>query len=107
METETCVDHQGLACTNHQETTFGVSSIITGNLHKIVQSYLRSYNDWLKPGPIQFSQCHMDVIQTLRQKLGDVPISPYPGLECSSFLLNCDASDLANGCELLQVVDGK
>ena len=59
-----------------------------------------------KAGPIQLAQCHLDAKQILQEKLSMAPIFPYPNPECT-FLIDCDASEIAIGCELSQVVDGK
>ena len=59
-----------------------------------------------KAGPVQLAKCHLDVIQILKEKLSNAPIFPYPNPECT-FLIDCDASETAIGCELSQVVDGK
>ena len=52
------------------------------------------------------AQCHLDAIENIREKLCNAPIFPYPNPECT-FILDCDASSIAIGCELLQIVDGK
>ena len=59
-----------------------------------------------KSGPIQLPQCHLDAIENIREKLYNAPIFPYPNPEYM-FILDCDASSIAIGCELLQIVDGK
>lgn len=59
-----------------------------------------------KSGPICLTQCHLDTIELIRDKLCNAPIFPYPNPEYT-FILDCDASDTAIGCELSQVVDGK
>ena len=48
----------------------------------------------------------MDVIELLRECICNAPVFPYPSTE-HTFLLDCDASDTAIGCELLQLVDGE
>ena len=58
-----------------------------------------------KSGPIQLDQCHLDVIENIRDKLCNAPIFPYPNPDYT-FVLDCDASETAIGCELLQLVDG-
>ena len=52
------------------------------------------------------AQCHLNAIENIRQKFCNAPIFPYPNPEYT-FILDCDASSTAIGCELLQDVDGK
>ena len=59
-----------------------------------------------KSDPIQLAQCHLDAIENIRKKLCNAPIFPYPHPKYT-FILDCDASSTAIGCELLQIVDGK
>ena len=58
-----------------------------------------------KSGPIQLDQCHLDVIENIRDKLCNALIFPYSNPDYT-FVLDCDASETAIGCELLQLVDG-
>ena len=58
-----------------------------------------------KSGPIQLDQCHLDVNENIRDKLRNAPIFPYPNPDYT-FVLDCDASETAIGCELLQLADG-
>ena len=45
------------------------------------------------------------MIESIRDKLCNAPIFPYPNPDYT-FILDCDASETAIGCELLQLVDG-
>ena len=40
-----------------------------------------------KSGPIQLDQCHLDVIENIRDKLCNAPIFPYPNPDYTFVLL--------------------
>ena len=74
--------------------------------YSVIVEVLQQLVNNSKSGPIQLAQCHLDAIENFREKLCNGPIFPYPNPE-NTFILDCDASSTAIGCELLQVVDGK
>ena len=74
--------------------------------YSVVVEVLQQLVNNSKSGPIQLAQCHLDAIENIREKLCNAPIFPYPNPEYT-FILDCDASSIAIGCELLQIVDGK
>ena len=87
-----------LGFTNYHREFIKYYSVVVEDLQMLVTKS--------KAGPIQLAKCHLDVIQILKEKLSNAPIFPYPNPECT-FLIDCDASETAIGCELSQVVDGK
>ena len=74
--------------------------------YSVVVEVLQQLVNNSKSGPIQLAQCHLDAIENIREKLCNAPIFPYPNPDYT-FILDCDASSIAIGCELLQIVDGK
>ena len=87
-----------LGFTNYHREYIKDYAIVTENLYKVAASS--------KSGPINLTQSHIDAIELLRECICNAPVFPYPSTE-HTFLLDCDASDTAIGCELLQLVDGK
>ena len=60
----------------------------------------------VKRGRVELQEEHRQAFEQLKQALINAPVLPYPDPECT-FILDCDASDSAIGCELSQVVDGQ
>ena len=58
-----------------------------------------------KSGPVNLIQTHLGAIELLQECICNAPVFPYPSTK-HTFLFDCDASDTAIGCELLQIVDG-
>ena len=87
-----------LGFTNYHREYIKDYAIVTESLYKVAASS--------KSGPINLTQSHIDAIELLRESICNAPVFPYPSTE-HTFLLDCDASDMAIGCELLQLVDGK
>ena len=59
-----------------------------------------------KSGPVDLTQIHLGAIELLRECVCNVPVFPYPSTE-HTFLLDCDTSYTAIGCELLLPVDSR
>ena len=87
-----------LGFTNYHREYIKDYAIVSESLYKVAASS--------KSGPINLTQSHIDAIELLRENICNAPVFPYPSTE-HTFLLDCDASDTAIGCELLQLVDGK
>ena len=87
-----------LGFTNYHREYIKDYAIVTESLYKVAASS--------KSGPINLTQSHIDAIELLRECICNAPVFPYPSTE-HTFLLDCDASDTAIGCELLQLVDEK
>ena len=87
-----------LGFTNYHREYIKDYAIVTESLYKVAASS--------KSGPINLTRSHIDAIELLRECICNAPVFPYPSTE-HTFLLDCDASDTAIGCELLQLVDGK
>jgi transposase InsO family protein len=56
-------------------------------------------------GHIDLDDSHAEAFEKLRETLTKAPVLVYPDLD-HTFILDCDASDFAIGCELSQSVDG-
>ena len=87
-----------LGFTNYHREFIKDYSVIVNELQMLVTKS--------KAVPIQLTKCHLDVIQTLKEKLSNAAIFPFPNPECT-FVIDCDASETTIGCELSQVVDVK
>ena len=59
-----------------------------------------------KPGSIKLSEDLVAVVEELKLMLSSPPVLCYP-LPEYTFILDCDASNIAIGCELSQEIDGK
>ena len=83
-----------LGFANYREYIKKNNALLVQPLHQLVNES--------KSGPIQLDQCHLDVIKSIWEKLCNAPIFPYPNPDYT-FILDCDASETAIGCELLQL----
>ena len=73
---------------------------IMDSLYKLAASVPKSNSR------IDLSEEHIGAIEYLRTQLLQAPVLPYPDVE-STFILDCDASNVAIGCELSQMGNGK
>ena len=73
---------------------------ITDSLYKLAASVPKSNSR------IDLSEEHLSAIEYLRTQLLQAPVLPYPDVD-STFILDCDASNIAIGCALSQMRNGK
>ena len=83
------------------------------NYHR---NYMKNYSELVDPlyqflakskaGAISLVPELVAIIEIVREKLINAPILPYPNPEYT-FILDCDASNIAIGCELSQEINGE
>ena len=73
---------------------------ITDSLYKLAASVPKSNSR------IDLSEERLSAIEYLRTQLLQAPVLPYPNVD-STFILDCDASNIAIGCALSQMCNGK
>jgi transposase InsO family protein len=83
------------------------------NYHR---NYMKNYSKLSDPlykylssvsnGPMVLPGNLVDIVNVIKEQIIDAPVLPYPDPE-STFILDCDASHTAIGCELSQVVNGE
>ena len=87
-----------LGFTNYHREYIKNYAIVSESFYRVAASS--------KSVPVNLTQSHADAIEWLRECIYNAPVFPYPSTK-HTFLLDCDASDTAIGCELLQFIDGK
>ena len=87
-----------LGFANYHRTFIKDYAALTDSLYKYLVT--------LGPGRITLTDDHVARIEEIRRCLLNAPVFPYPDPEYT-FILDCDASDIAIGCELSQLVDGQ